>query len=71
MVLGWRAPVYNGGDPVCGYYLDQREEGLKLWREVNVKAVKERQFKVSGAPARCNHGVVSSTHGYKDGNLGQ
>lgn len=51
MVLGWRAPAYNGGDPVRGYYLEQREEGMKLWREVNVKAVKERQFKVSVAPA--------------------
>uniref|UniRef100_A0A3B5BB06 Myomesin 3 n=1 Tax=Stegastes partitus TaxID=144197 RepID=A0A3B5BB06_9TELE len=47
MVLGWRAPSCNGGDPVRGYYLDKREKGMKVWREVNVKPVKERQFKVS------------------------
>ncbi|XP_011603400.2 myomesin-3 [Takifugu rubripes] len=46
MVLGWRAPARNGGDPVRGYYLDQREFGLTAWREVNVKATKERKFKV-------------------------
>ncbi|XP_041798194.1 myomesin-3 [Chelmon rostratus] len=46
MVLGWRAPAHNGGDPVRGYYLDQREKGMKTWREVNVKPAKERQFKV-------------------------
>ncbi|XP_026173045.1 myomesin-3 [Mastacembelus armatus] len=45
MVLAWRAPSYNGGAPVRGYYLDQREEGMKIWREVNVKPVKERQLK--------------------------
>ncbi|XP_034554592.1 myomesin-3 [Notolabrus celidotus] len=56
MVLSWRAPAYNGGDPVRGYYLDQKEEGLKTWREVNVKPAKERQFKV------CN---LTSEHFYQ------
>uniref|UniRef100_UPI0037E74D27 myomesin-3 n=1 Tax=Semicossyphus pulcher TaxID=241346 RepID=UPI0037E74D27 len=46
MVLGWRAPAYNGGDPARGYYLDQREKGMETWREVNVKPAKERQYKV-------------------------
>lgn len=46
MVLTWRAPAYNGGDPVHGYYLDKREKGMDTWREVNVKPVKERQYKV-------------------------
>ncbi|KAM4580373.1 myomesin-3 [Odontesthes bonariensis] len=46
MVLGWRAPSYNGGDPVRGYYLDQREKGMEAWREVNVKPAEQRQFKV-------------------------
>ncbi|KAK5861967.1 hypothetical protein PBY51_017402 [Eleginops maclovinus] len=46
MVLGWRAPACNGGDPVLEYYLDQREKGGEMWREVNVKPAKERQFKV-------------------------
>uniref|UniRef100_A0A3Q1HUN7 Myomesin 3 n=1 Tax=Anabas testudineus TaxID=64144 RepID=A0A3Q1HUN7_ANATE len=56
MVLGWRAPACNGGDPVRGYYLDQREEGMDMWREVNVKPAKERQLKV------CN---LSSGHFYQ------
>lgn len=49
MVLGWRAPACNGGAPVHGYYLDQREKGTDTWREVNSKLVKERQFKVGKA----------------------
>ncbi|XP_031709040.1 myomesin-3 [Anarrhichthys ocellatus] len=56
MVLGWRAPARNGGDPVRGYYLDQMEGGMKTWREVNVKPAKERQFKV------CN---LTSGHFYQ------
>lgn len=50
MVLGWRVPAHNGGDPVRGYYLDQREYGLTVWREVNVKPIKERTYKVSLSP---------------------
>lgn len=49
MVLGWRAPFSDGGSPVRGYYLDQKEKGMEIWREVNVKPVKERQFKVGNA----------------------
>ncbi|XP_074539735.1 myomesin-3 [Halichoeres trimaculatus] len=56
MVLSWRAPAFNGGDPVRGYYLDQRETGMEAWREVNVKPAKERQFKV------CN---LTSGHFYQ------
>ncbi|XP_067365957.1 myomesin-3 isoform X1 [Channa argus] len=56
MVLGWRAPACNGGVPVRGYYLDQREKGMEMWREVNVMPAKERQFKV------CN---LSSGHLYQ------
>ncbi|KAM6994920.1 myomesin-3 isoform 1-T1 [Tautogolabrus adspersus] len=56
MVLGWRAPASNGGDPVRGYYLDQRDKGMKTWREVNVKPAKERQYKV------CN---LTSGHFYQ------
>lgn len=51
MVLSWRAPAHNGGSPVCGYYLDQREAGTEVWREVNVKPAKERRFKVSAVTA--------------------
>ncbi|KAM9436580.1 myomesin-3 [Clarias gariepinus] len=48
MVISWRAPVNNGGDLVRGYYLDQREKTQSTWREVNVKAVKERLYTVPG-----------------------
>ncbi|KAI1894840.1 hypothetical protein AGOR_G00119890 [Albula goreensis] len=48
MVIGWRAPANNGGDPVSGYYLDQVDSEVQVWHEVNVKAVKERTYKVSG-----------------------
>ncbi|KAM8735526.1 myomesin-3 [Acanthopagrus schlegelii] len=51
MVLGWRAPARNGGDPVRGYYLDQREKGMETWREVNVKPAKDRQSKVCNLTA--------------------
>ncbi|XP_054638923.1 myomesin-3 isoform X2 [Dunckerocampus dactyliophorus] len=47
MVLGWRRPRQDGGAPVRGYYLDQKEAGAETWREVNVKAVKERRATVS------------------------
>ncbi|KAL7394101.1 hypothetical protein ABVT39_020649 [Epinephelus coioides] len=56
MVLGWRAPARHGGDPVRGYYLDQREKDMVTWREVNAKPVKERQYKV------CN---LTSGHFYE------
>ncbi|XP_073781636.1 myomesin-3 [Danio rerio] len=48
MVIGWRAPVNHGGDPVRGYYLDQRQKSESIWREVNVKPVKERVYKLTG-----------------------
>ncbi|KAM9723019.1 myomesin-3 [Menidia menidia] len=56
MVLGWRGPPFHGGDPVRGYFLDQREKGMETWREVNVKPAQQRQFKV------CN---LTSGHFYQ------
>uniref|UniRef100_A0A8C5E8X9 Myomesin-3-like n=1 Tax=Gouania willdenowi TaxID=441366 RepID=A0A8C5E8X9_GOUWI len=53
MVLGWRAPSDNGATPVRGYYLDQREKEETIWREVNVKASKERKLKVCNLT--CGH----------------
>ncbi|XP_055759477.1 myomesin-3 isoform X1 [Salvelinus fontinalis] len=46
MILTWRAPANNGGDPVRGYYLDQKDKELDAWRKVNTKPAKERQHKV-------------------------
>uniref|UniRef100_A0A4W4F8H2 Myomesin 3 n=1 Tax=Electrophorus electricus TaxID=8005 RepID=A0A4W4F8H2_ELEEL len=48
MVIAWRAPASNGGDPVRGYYLDQREKSQSTWSEVNVRPVKDRVYTVSG-----------------------
>ncbi len=47
MLIGWRAPANHGGDPVRGYYLDQREKSQSSWREVNIKPAKERVYEVS------------------------
>uniref|UniRef100_A0A4W5MLC7 Myomesin 3 n=1 Tax=Hucho hucho TaxID=62062 RepID=A0A4W5MLC7_9TELE len=46
MILTWRAPANNGGDPVRGYYLDQKDKELDAWSKVNTKPAKERQHKV-------------------------
>uniref|UniRef100_A0A3B4BU57 Myomesin 3 n=1 Tax=Pygocentrus nattereri TaxID=42514 RepID=A0A3B4BU57_PYGNA len=48
MVIGWRAPTSHGGVPVQCYYLDQREKSQSVWKEVNVKPVRERVYTVSG-----------------------
>ncbi|KAI4879118.1 hypothetical protein NFI96_007768 [Prochilodus magdalenae] len=48
MVIGWRAPASHGGEPVQGYYLDQREKSQSVWKEVNAKSIKERVYTVSG-----------------------
>ncbi|XP_067303947.1 myomesin-3 isoform X1 [Pseudorasbora parva] len=48
MVIGWRAPANHGGDPVRGYYLDQRQKSQSTWQEVTVKPIKERVYKVTG-----------------------
>ncbi|XP_043117649.1 myomesin-3 [Puntigrus tetrazona] len=48
MLIGWRAPANHGGDPVRGYYLDQREKSQSSWREVNVKAAPGRVHEVTG-----------------------
>ncbi|XP_052345363.1 M-protein, striated muscle-like isoform X2 [Oncorhynchus keta] len=45
MILTWRVPANNGGDPVRSYYLDQKDKELDSWRNVNTKPAKERQHK--------------------------
>uniref|UniRef100_A0A673JLD0 Myomesin-3-like n=1 Tax=Sinocyclocheilus rhinocerous TaxID=307959 RepID=A0A673JLD0_9TELE len=37
MLIGWRAPANHGGDPVRGYFLDQREKSQSSWREIIVQ----------------------------------
>ncbi|XP_034145032.1 myomesin-3 isoform X2 [Esox lucius] len=46
MILTWRAPISNGGDPIKGYYLDHMDKELEAWRKVNTKPVDKRQYKV-------------------------
>ncbi|XP_060717862.1 myomesin-3 [Tachysurus vachellii] len=53
MVIGWRAPANNGGDPVNGYFLDQQKKSEGLWHEVNIKPVKERVYTVPGLQEGC------------------
>ncbi|KAM8846165.1 myomesin-3 isoform 1-T1 [Synchiropus picturatus] len=53
MVVGWRAPASNGGAAVRGYYLDQKERDAEVWREVNIKPVKERRTKISNLTGGC------------------
>uniref|UniRef100_A0A673JX38 Myomesin 3 n=1 Tax=Sinocyclocheilus rhinocerous TaxID=307959 RepID=A0A673JX38_9TELE len=48
VLIGWRAPANHGGDPVRGYFLDQREKSQSSWREINVKPAKESVYEVTG-----------------------
>ncbi|KAL2084759.1 hypothetical protein ACEWY4_020277 [Coilia grayii] len=47
MLLSWRAPSWDGGSPVRGYYLDRRAKAQSTWCEDNVKPVTERLYRVS------------------------
>ncbi|KAJ7985302.1 hypothetical protein DPEC_G00350670 [Dallia pectoralis] len=46
MILTWRGPAHNGGDPVRGYYLEQKDTELEAWRMVTAKPAERRQYKV-------------------------
>uniref|UniRef100_A0A8C2KKQ3 Myomesin-1 n=1 Tax=Cyprinus carpio TaxID=7962 RepID=A0A8C2KKQ3_CYPCA len=52
LVLLWKAPVYQGRDPVNGYYIDikEAEADFEMWRGVNEKATNKTFMKV------CIHG---------------
>lgn len=49
VVLLWKPPVYQGRDPVNGFYLDIREAGAaeEAWRGVNTKATEKTFMKVA------------------------
>ncbi|MGH0160597.1 UNVERIFIED_CONTAM: hypothetical protein FKN15_039815 [Acipenser sinensis] len=51
MVIGWRAPKWNGGDVIQGYFLDQVDVSESVWHEVNVKPIATQVFKVPGLEA--------------------
>ncbi|XP_067433938.1 myomesin-1 isoform X7 [Thunnus thynnus] len=48
LVLLWRAPVYQGRDPVNGFYIDIKEADApeEAWRGVNTKATEKTFFKI-------------------------
>lgn len=48
MVLLWKAPVYQGRDPVNGFYVDMKEAEAphEAWRGVNSKATEKIFMKV-------------------------
>lgn len=48
MVLLWKAPVYQGRDPVNGFYVDMKEAEAphEAWRGVNNKATEKIFMKV-------------------------
>uniref|UniRef100_A0A8C2A226 Myomesin 1b n=1 Tax=Cyprinus carpio TaxID=7962 RepID=A0A8C2A226_CYPCA len=48
LVLLWKAPVYQGRDPVNGYYIDikEAEADFEMWRGVNEKATNKTFMKV-------------------------
>lgn len=48
MVLLWKAPVYQGRDPVNGFYVDMKEAEapLEAWRGVNNVATQKIFMKV-------------------------
>ncbi|XP_052417252.1 M-protein, striated muscle isoform X3 [Carassius gibelio] len=48
LVLLWKAPVYQGRDPVNGYYIDIKEADadFEMWRGVNEKATDKTFMKI-------------------------
>uniref|UniRef100_A0A671QW84 M-protein, striated muscle-like n=1 Tax=Sinocyclocheilus anshuiensis TaxID=1608454 RepID=A0A671QW84_9TELE len=48
LVLLWKPPVYQGRDPVNGYYIDikEAEADFEMWRGVNEKATDKTFIKV-------------------------
>ena len=48
LVLLWKSPVYQGRDPVNGFYIDIKEADApeEAWRGVNTKAAEKTYIKV-------------------------
>ncbi|XP_021525860.2 myomesin-2 isoform X2 [Aotus nancymaae] len=46
LVMLWKAPVYSGGSPVSGYFVDFKEEDAGEWITVNQTATANRYLKV-------------------------
>uniref|UniRef100_A0A8C9ZEC0 Myomesin 2 n=1 Tax=Sander lucioperca TaxID=283035 RepID=A0A8C9ZEC0_SANLU len=48
MVLNWKKPSHSGGANIKEYYVDKRRSGTTMWREVHIKPITERLYKVEG-----------------------
>ncbi|XP_053454060.1 myomesin-2 [Nycticebus coucang] len=46
LVLLWKAPVYSGGSPISGYFVDFKEEDAGEWLTVNQTTTANRYLKV-------------------------
>uniref|UniRef100_H0X1R5 Myomesin 2 n=1 Tax=Otolemur garnettii TaxID=30611 RepID=H0X1R5_OTOGA len=46
LVLLWKAPVYSGGSPISGYFVDFKEEDAGEWLTVNKTTTAHRYLKV-------------------------
>ncbi|XP_042366506.1 M-protein, striated muscle isoform X2 [Plectropomus leopardus] len=48
LVLLWKPPVYQGRDPVNGFYVDIKEADapVEAWKGVNLKATEKTYFKI-------------------------
>ncbi|KAF3836353.1 hypothetical protein F7725_028911 [Dissostichus mawsoni] len=48
LVLLWKPPVYQGRDPVNGFYIDIKEADapVEAWKGVNTKATEKKFFKI-------------------------
>lgn len=49
LVLLWKPPIYQGRDPVNGFYIDIKEAEApeEAWRGVNTKATEKLYYKVT------------------------
>ncbi|KAF3686335.1 Myomesin-2 165 kDa connectin-associated protein [Channa argus] len=60
MVLNWKKPLHSGGSTIKEYYVDKRRSGTTMWREINIKPLTERLYKVEGLTT----GAVYQFHVY-------
>ncbi|XP_051528125.1 myomesin-2 isoform X3 [Myxocyprinus asiaticus] len=55
LLLQWRAPVYTGGSPVTGYFVDMAKKGSSNFATVNAEPVGQCYLKVTGLEAGASY----------------
>ncbi|XP_051532435.1 M-protein, striated muscle-like isoform X2 [Myxocyprinus asiaticus] len=55
LLLQWRAPVYTGGSPVTGYFVDMAKKGSSDFVTVNAEPVGHCYLKVTGLEAGASY----------------